>query len=161
MVVSDTGALITLERIDGGFDFIRKLYTKIIIPQQVLDELSEGKQYKGNYLDFYNVKDLFEIRHSELRSELLDSNLGDGEKYAISLSIEYNLPLLIEDREAKAFAIGKSIPVSGIAGRVLKAYKNNIIDKSKSETLLESMYESKRINARLYSLLLDRINVLK
>jgi predicted nucleic acid-binding protein len=37
--VSNTGPLITLEKITGGFDFIRLLYDKLIIPPVVLDEI--------------------------------------------------------------------------------------------------------------------------
>ena len=78
MIVSDTGAIITLEKIPGGFDFIRKLYNKIIIPNHVLIELSDGNQYKGNYLDFYKVRDLFNIEHSVLINDLFDVDLGFG-----------------------------------------------------------------------------------
>ena len=157
MIVSDTGAIITLEKINGGFEFIKKLYGKIIIPYQVLDELSEGNQYKGNYLDFYKIRDLIDVRHSTLRDDLFNINLGDGEKYAISLAIEYGLPLLIEDREAKLLAIEKNILVSGIAGRVLKAFDSSVINKEEAEFLLKEIYDSNRINYKLYSLLLKKL----
>ena len=41
-IVSDTGPLISLERMTGGFPFIRRLYDRIIVPPAVLDELGFG-----------------------------------------------------------------------------------------------------------------------
>ena len=38
-IVSDTGLLITLEKLPDGYQFIRKLYDTIIIPPTVLTEL--------------------------------------------------------------------------------------------------------------------------
>jgi len=131
------------------------MYNTIIIPHQVLNELSEGDQYTGNYLDFYNVRDLFDVKYSVLRQGFFNIDLGDGEKHAISLAIEYGLPLLIEDREAKKIAIEKNIFVSGVAGRVLKAFKNDVIDKNEAERLLYEIYKSNRINTRLYKLFLN------
>ncbi len=40
IIVSNTGPLISLEKLNDGFSFIRKLYEKILIPQKVLDEVS-------------------------------------------------------------------------------------------------------------------------
>ena len=39
-VVSNTGPLISLERMEGGFDFAKKLYQSIYIPETVLKEVS-------------------------------------------------------------------------------------------------------------------------
>ncbi len=40
VAVADTGALISLEKLTGGFLFIRKLYDRIYVPLQVLQEVS-------------------------------------------------------------------------------------------------------------------------
>ena len=39
IIASDAGPLITLERIENGFDFLSKVYKEIIIPQSVFDEV--------------------------------------------------------------------------------------------------------------------------
>ena len=41
-VVSDTGPLISLERLTDGFAFIRRLYDQIVIPPAVLEEVGLG-----------------------------------------------------------------------------------------------------------------------
>jgi hypothetical protein len=41
-IVSNTGPLISLEKLRQGYDFIRQLYDTIIIPPGVLDEVAAG-----------------------------------------------------------------------------------------------------------------------
>ena len=41
-IVSNTGPLISLEKLDQGYDFIHCLYDKLIIPPAVLEEVAEG-----------------------------------------------------------------------------------------------------------------------
>ena len=42
-IVSNTGPLISLEKLNQGYDFIRCLYEKLIIPSAVLDEVAAGQ----------------------------------------------------------------------------------------------------------------------
>lgn len=39
IVASDTGPFISLERLDDGFNFFKKVYKEVIIPQGVYEEL--------------------------------------------------------------------------------------------------------------------------
>jgi len=39
-IVSDAGPLISLEKITGGYRFIRRLYDRLIVPSAVLGELA-------------------------------------------------------------------------------------------------------------------------
>lgn len=39
-IVSDTGLLISLEKISGGYRFIRRLYDRLLVPPAVLKELA-------------------------------------------------------------------------------------------------------------------------
>lgn len=41
-IVSDTGPLISLEKITGGYRFIRCLYDRLVVPPAVMDELVAG-----------------------------------------------------------------------------------------------------------------------
>ncbi|MGB3779125.1 MAG: hypothetical protein WA960_12255 [Tunicatimonas sp.] len=60
--VSDTGPLITLEKLPDGYQFIRKLYDAIIISPAVLEELIQG-QFKNAkaYLSHYGIIDFIEV----------------------------------------------------------------------------------------------------
>jgi predicted nucleic acid-binding protein len=47
---------------------------------------------------------------------------------AIQLALELALPLLIEEAVGRRVAQGMSIPISGIAGQVLKAFRRHAGD---------------------------------
>jgi len=61
-VVSNTGPLISVEKLRDGYGFIRKLYRKILIPPKVAEEISERYENFESYLQHYKVSDLIEIR---------------------------------------------------------------------------------------------------
>jgi len=62
-IVSNTGPLISLEKLQQGYDFIRQLYDTIIIPPSVLDEVAEGQVVTPQaYVQHYGIVDLIEVR---------------------------------------------------------------------------------------------------
>lgn len=63
MVVSDTGPLISLEKLSAGFEFIHQLYERIIIPTAVLLELAQARfAHPEQYLDYHRLQDWVEVR---------------------------------------------------------------------------------------------------
>ncbi len=98
-IVSNTGPLISLEKLRQGYDFIRQLYDTIIIPPDVLDEVAEGQFATPQaYLQHYGIVDLIEV-HAVSQSERLPeaARLHVVEAQAIQLARELALPLLIEE----------------------------------------------------------------
>ena len=98
-IVSNTGPLISLEKLRQGYDFIRQLYDTIIIPPGVLDEVAEGQFVTHQaYLWHYGIVDLSEV-HAISQSERLPEAacLHVVEAQAIQLARELALPLLIEE----------------------------------------------------------------
>ena len=58
---SDTGPLITLEKLSDGYRFIRLLYDRIVVPRAVLAELAQGQFVSREaYLEHYGIEDLLE-----------------------------------------------------------------------------------------------------
>jgi predicted nucleic acid-binding protein len=98
-IVSNTGPLISLEKLRQGYDFIRQLYDTIIIPPSVLDEVAEGQfATPYAYLQHYGIVDLLEVQ-AVSRSEQLPeaARLHIGEAQTVQLAGELALPLLIEE----------------------------------------------------------------
>ena len=97
-IVSNTGPLISLEKLDRGYEFIRRLYDNIIVPVTVLAEVAQGQfDTPQAYLRHYAVGDLIEVRSVTQRRGLPEAEqLHDGELQAIQLALELKLPLLIE-----------------------------------------------------------------
>jgi predicted nucleic acid-binding protein len=115
-IVSNTGPLISLEKLRQGYDFIRQLYDTIIIPPGVLDEVAEGQFATPQaYLQHYGIVDLLEV-HAVAQSEQLPevARLHVGEAQAIRLARELALPLLIEETVGRRVAQGLGIAISGI-----------------------------------------------
>ncbi len=95
-IVSNTGPLISLEKLRQGYDFIRQLYDTILIPPGVLDEVAEGQFAAPHaYLQHYDIVDLIKVQ-AVSRSEPLPeaARLYVGEAQAIQLARELALPLL-------------------------------------------------------------------
>ena len=61
-IVSDTGPLISLEKLTDGFRFIRTLYDQIIVPPAVLEEVAFHEDHPGAYLERHGIVDLVEVR---------------------------------------------------------------------------------------------------
>jgi predicted nucleic acid-binding protein len=130
-IVSNTGPLISLEKIRGrgGYDVMRQLYAKILIPPAVLDELAQGQfPTPETYLEHYNIVDLVEVKGVSLvRSFPEERRLDEGEGKAIRLALELQLPLLIEETIGGRVAQGLGLQISGAAGQVLKAFRTRHI----------------------------------
>ncbi len=151
-IASDTGPLITLEKLPDGYRFIRKLYDVIIIPQAVLDELVQGQFASAEtYLAHYGIRDLIEVidvGRGESASEL--DLLDKGEQESIRLALLQNVPLLIEEEAGRGAAQKLGLKISGIAGQVVSAFRGGLIDVEEASQKLRQLYEAGRINKRIY-----------
>lgn len=167
-VVSDTGPLISLERLPNGYGFIRLLYQRIIIPTRVAAELTRGAGRSiDDYLERYGIGDLFEVRppavapviHTAVSAvEPLDfSALHDAERDAIAIAITTGLPLLIEETAGRQIAQGLGVAVSGIAGQVVKAHRLALIDGQQAESYLRGLLRGGRIGRDMYLALAKHI----
>ena len=153
--VSDTGPLITLEKLGDGFRFIRLLYDKIIIPHAVLDELAQGQFLSPQaYLEHYEIKDLLEVveAQGDLKVpgiEVLDT----GERQAIQTALERRLPLLIEEEAGRQCARSLGLQISGIAGQIVKAFRAGLISSNEAEDKLQELFKAGRINRKIHAAL--------
>ena len=159
-IVSNTGPLISLEKLNQGYDFIRCLYEKLIIPPAVLDEVAEGEFVDPQeYLHHYNIIDLIEVRPVSQTPVISGAErLHDGEIQAIQLALELQLPLLIEETVGRRVAQSMGIRVSGIAGQIITAFQQNSISATDAHDKLNELFRAGRINQKIYDALLDAIS---
>jgi predicted nucleic acid-binding protein len=158
-IVSNTGPLISLEKIQDGYIFIRKLYDRIIVPPKVLEEIISGKYSIGvDYLRAYSIEDLIEVRSASAIVRMSDiERLDEGEIQAISLAVELGLPLLIEETVGRRVALKLGLEISGIAGQVVKAFRHRIVDKAEAASKLQQLLNGGRINQKIYSALMKAL----
>jgi predicted nucleic acid-binding protein len=152
-IASDTGPLITLEKLSDGHRFIRLLYDKVVIPRTVLDELAQGQFVSPQaYLEHYGTEDLLEVVETSgdlavPGAELLDA----GEREAIQIAMERALPLLIEEEAGRQCARSLGLQISGIAGQVVKAFRAGLISSREAQDKLRQLFEKGRINRKIHT----------
>lgn len=158
-VVSDTGPLITLEKLPDGFGLIRQLYGEILIPPSVLAELAEGQQdAPEEYLARCGIEDLVRIGHPSSSGELPEARrLHRGETDAILLARDLRLPLLIEETVGRRVAQRLGLSISGIAGQLVRAYRDGLLDRPAAEFHLGELLRAGRINRRIFEELRKRL----
>ncbi len=144
--------MITLEKLLGGFDFARKMFQQIIAPPAVLAELCQNLYLTpADYLQAFQINDFIAIQSVTAPLSLPYPNrLHEGEKQAISLAYELNLPLLIEETLGRKVALTFGLKISGIAGQILKAHKMQVISRQEAIQMLDHLLILKRINQNIF-----------
>lgn len=155
-IVCDTGPLISLENITGGYRFIKRLYDHLIVPPAVMDELVAGQfETKRAYLRHFDAEDLVIVKPlaepgSTGEIENRTENLDNGEREAIRLALELELPLLIEEEAGRAVARELGLHISGIAGQLLKAAREEEISGKDASAKLTELRRAGRINQQIF-----------
>lgn len=154
-VVSDTGPLISLEKLTGGFRFIRRLFDIIIVPPAVLEEVGFHYDRAEKYLERHGIVDLVEVRAVASQAELPEiERLHEGEIQAIRLALALELPLLIEEAAGRRSARGIGVSISGITGQIVKGYRQGLVSMEEARDMLDEMLGYRRINERIYAKLM-------
>ncbi len=150
-IVSDTSPLISLEKIEGGYTFFRRLYDRILVPPAVLRELAAGPfESEEEYLAHFGIEDLLQVEAPERSERAEAEHLDPGEREAIALALEFNLPLLIEEEAGRMLARELGIRISGIAGQILQAVRKGIISAGQANRILITLKRKSRINQQVF-----------
>jgi predicted nucleic acid-binding protein len=122
----------------------------------VLSEVAEGQfENPQAYLQYYSIIDLLEIRAVSQPHALPEAErLHEGKKQAIQLALELQLPLLIEETVGRRVAQSVGIQISGIAGQIIKALRQNVISATEASSKLSELLRAGRINRKIYDALL-------
>lgn len=157
-VVSDTGPLISLEKLTGGFRFIRRLYDRIIVPPAVLEEVGFHEARAREYLERHDIADLVEVQDVVSQTELPDiERLHEGEIQAIRLAMALELPLFIEEAVGRRAARKVGVSISGIAGQIIRGYRRDILSVEEARAMLGELVRHRRINERIYEQLVKAL----
>ena len=132
IIVSDTTAIIHLSKINA-FDLLNALYSEILIPQAVYDELIGIGKTQPGAMQVMNASwiKVVPISNSVI-VEKLRARLDLGESEAIALALEKNADVLIID-EAAGRAVAKELvnKIIGVVGILLEAKNIGLIDMIK------------------------------
>lgn len=132
IVVSDTTAITHLAKI-SALPILRQLYSEILIPEAVFNELSQADRTQPGALQALNAAWIktIQIKDRTLANKLT-RRLDLGEAEAITLAVEANADVLIID-EVAGRVVAKKLgrKIIGMLGILLEAKNANIISRVK------------------------------
>lgn len=151
-VVSDTGPLISLERLPDGHQWMQELYTEILIPPSVEEKLiAVGYEDLEEYEQHFGIESLLRGSSLQQRSSLPEiAHLHSGETEAIRLAFAWDLELLVEEEDGRQAAKQLGIPYPGIAAQVLIAVQEEVLSRTTGRRQLQILLDRGRINQKVF-----------
>ncbi len=139
LVVADSSPLITLLNI-GRFDLLEKLFTHIIVPAMVAEEVGRGEAcdsawFVAQRADF--VRSV--ILPADQRLPVLLLQIDPGESEAILLADQLKLPLLIDDKAGRKMANLIGLKITGLVGVLGALKKQGDISVSQMPVILDAL----------------------
>ena len=157
IVISDTTALIILAKSDA-FSLLSNLFQKVYIPQAVYDELmfkDDIVNYRVKEFDKIEVKPVNDMTTLERIKTL---KIDKGEVEAISLALELNLMLIIDERKGRKIALNQGLKIVGILGILIENYRKKFLtlDEVKLNFLLFKE-QGLRVSEQLEKIFFERL----
>ena len=159
IIVSDTSPISNLLRI-GQLSILKNLYSCVIIPQRVYQELRELTKFG---IDFTLIESADWIKTQVILDQVLAltllSELDPGEAEAIVLAIELKADrLLIDERIGRKIAKRYGLNITGLLGILVAAKQNSLIPEIKP-LLNQLISQAKfRIHPDLYYQILQDVD---
>lgn len=161
IVISDTTALIILAKSDK-LELLSNLFEQVFIPQAVETELNfkdDVVKYRVEKFDKISVKNISDIKTLNRIKKL---NLDNGEIEAISLAIELDLKLIIDERKGRIVAINQGLEVVGVLGILVENYKLNHISFEEVHYFFNLFKNNGlRVSEKLEEIILQKLKDLK
>lgn len=159
IIVSDTTPVISLLKI-GHLDLLKKLFTKVVIPQSVFLELTNNPRFR-NEADAVREADYISV-YQELNPDDISTfgravGLDKGESEAILLAVRETAEvLLMDEAKGRQTARQMGINIMGTIGILIISYKNGLLSQEEVRNSIGILRESGRhISDNLYRILLD------
>jgi predicted nucleic acid-binding protein len=117
IIISDTSCLIGLTKINL-LDVLNRLYETVLVTPEVADEYGEQLP---EWISVTAVRDNGKVA---AYNRFID--LGESSAIALAMEIDGAL-IIIDDKEARQFALSLGLKTIGTLGVLLQAYKQGII----------------------------------
>jgi len=150
--VSNAGPLIHLAKI-GRLNLLREIFNEIIIPKAVKVEVIDKGREKGKPDAFLiDAVDWIKVIDDPTNAYQLAEKVGihPGEACAILLAKSLEVPVLLDDSDARKFALGLGLKVVGSVGIIIKAVRSGLISKDEGLNDLEKLANVMWLNVNVY-----------
>ena len=139
--VSNAGPLIHLAKI-GKLNLLKEIFNEIIIPETVrVEVIDRGKEMGKIDAFLIDAVDWIKVMNDPSNVNQLAEKVGihHGEACAILLAKSLNIPALLDDSDARKFALGLGLEVVGSVGIIIRATKLGLISKEDGLENLEKL----------------------
>jgi predicted nucleic acid-binding protein len=128
VVVSDTGPLIALAKVDQ-LHLLEALFDKVLIPPAVYRELLAKSGTEADRLDraLQNFIELSPALQIPPEVEIATLNLDRGEREAVALAYTHKALLVIDERLERVAARTLGLTVTGVVGVVIQAKLSGLL----------------------------------
>jgi hypothetical protein len=162
IIVSDTSPITNLAAI-GQLDLLRQLYSRVIIPEAVYNQMVDiNKIVPGavevktlSWIQTQTVINSLQV--TEIQENNQSIHLGEAEAIILSLEIKADL-LLMDERRGRIVATNYGINITGLLGVLIQAKKQGLIPAIKP--LIDQLITQAnfRVNPQLYTVVLQASN---
>lgn len=155
-VVPNTSPLIFLSKIDR-LSILNQIYTKIIVPQSVVNELSVKPEEKNPLQNLLKRGNFLQKTASRKYIQKISPDLGAGERETLALGLETNADLVIIDElQGRNVARDHNLSFTGTIGVLIEAHEREIIPSVQKE--LDRLIESGMwIDETFYNTILEAV----
>lgn len=161
IIVSDTSPITNLAAI-GQLDLLRQLYSRVIIPEAVYNEMVDiNKIVPGavevQTLSWIQTQTVINSLLTEIQENNQSIHLGEAEAIILSLEMKADL-LLMDERRGRIVATNYGINITGLLGVLIQAKKQRLIPAIKP--LIDQLITQAnfRVNPQLYTVVLQASN---
>ena len=155
LVISDTSPITNLIQI-GCLEILKKIYGKVLIPEQVYQELKDYEEHSQILAtnDWLVVKKVINRQAVEDLSKYLD--LGECEAIILAKETTADL-LIIDERKGRSVAKEQGLEIIGLLGVLAKGKQEGHIEKLKP--VLDKLIEEIgfRVSKKLYQIILESV----
>jgi predicted nucleic acid-binding protein len=156
VIVINTGPIIALIAATGNLDVLEKLFDRVIVTQEVKNEICYHGESGFGVAEFLNANFLTIIKEPVNLSAMLKNSLDRGEASVIQYAINNNIDTVCIDEVAgRRIARLNELKLTGSIGVLIRAKKEGIIN-SLREALLnmknQGVFISKNLIERAITL---------
>lgn len=139
--ISNAGPLIHLAKI-GRLSLLKEIFGEIVIPRTVkVEVVDKGKETGKPDAFLIDGVNWIKVVEDPPDADQLAEKVGihRGEAYAILLAKSLNVPVLLDDSDARKFASGLGLEVVGSIGVIVRAVRLGVISKDDGLKDLEKL----------------------
>ncbi len=142
MIVSNSSPLISLGKI-GKLGLFQCCFSRIIIPDAVYHEITQKEESPETIAIQKAIEEKWiAVEKIEPNPVLKTEKLGKGEQEAISLAVQHNAILIIDDDTAKMYARLMGIEAHGTLFVVFSAWRKGLLSREGSIDLLNLLVKN-------------------